>query len=59
MTGADFDALPAAEKERIFRELDHLADAEVKAVRPLTPAEKRRQFQPPRRPGRPKFGKTA
>lgn len=58
MTGRDFEALPNSEKERIFRQLDHLTPEKVKAACPLTAAQKRRHFQPPRKPGRPKFGKS-
>ena len=59
MTGRDFDALPDAEKERIFRELDNLTPAQVRAGRPLTSREKRAEFQPPKgKSGRPKFGKA-
>ena len=32
MTGRDFKALPDAEKERIFRELDKLTPEQVKAA---------------------------
>jgi len=59
MTGRDFDALPNAEKDRIFRELDNLTPAQLKAYRPLTAKEKRAHFQPPRnKSGRPKLGKA-
>jgi len=37
ITGRDFDALPDAEKERIFRELDDLTPAQLKEqFRPMT-----------------------
>lgn len=42
MTGRDFDALPAVEKERIFRELDDLTPADARRkFRPMTTTEKR------------------
>jgi hypothetical protein len=56
MSGRDFEALPDAEKERMFRELDNLTAEQVKAARPLTEAQRRQHFQPPRKAGRPKFG---
>jgi hypothetical protein len=59
MTGRDFEALPDAEKERIFRELDNLTTAQVRAGRSLTAKEKRAEFGPPtKKGGRPKLGKA-
>lgn len=64
ITGRDFDALPVAEKERIYRELDQLTPAQARrAFRPMTPAERReysRRTSAPirRKGGRPKLGKS-
>jgi len=60
MTGRDFDALPDAEKERIFRELDNLTAAQLKEqFRPMSRKEKQALYQRPKgKSGRPKFGKA-
>ena len=64
MSGRDFDALPAVEKERIFLELDNLTPAQARqAFRPMTPKERGdyvwRTSAPARnKGGRPKLGKA-
>jgi hypothetical protein len=60
ITGRDFDALPDAEKERIFRELDDLTPAQLKEqFRPMTRKDRQALYQPPKgKSGRPKFGKA-
>jgi hypothetical protein len=64
MTGRDFDALPAAEKERIFRELDDLTPADARRkFRPMTPTERRDYVRRTSAPaknkgGRPKHGRA-
>jgi hypothetical protein len=46
MTGRDFDALPDAEKERIYKELDEKTPEQLlKESRPLTKAEKIRELR--------------
>jgi hypothetical protein len=58
MTGRNFDALPAAERERIFQELDNLSEADFKKWKPLSTRERKSHFQPPKnKGGRPKLGK--
>lgn len=58
LTGEAFDKLSDADKERIDRELDNLTPAQIKAsFRPLTAREKQEHFRP-RKPGRPKLGKS-
>jgi len=56
MTGRDFDALPDAEKERIFRECEQIGPD---AGRPLTTAELARHRRIQRKMGRPRIGKGA
>ena len=64
MTGRDFDALPPAEKERIFQELDTLTPERARRMfRPMTPKERReyaRRTSAPARnkAARPKFAKA-
>lgn len=59
MTGRDFEALPDAEKERIFRELDMLTPGQVRAAPTLTSREEHALYQPPKnKGGRPKVGKA-
>lgn len=58
LTGQVFDALPAAEKERIYREIDRTPTAELLAKsKPLTRAQMALHQQARRRRGRPKIGK--
>jgi len=64
MTGRDFDALPAMEKERIVADLEATSTEELIArSRPLTPAEARQQREMRRaakaRMGRPVIGAGA
>lgn len=64
MTGRDFDALPAAEKERVYHELDNLTPAQTRRMfRPMTPKERREYVRRTSAPaknkgGRPKLGKA-
>ena len=53
MTGRDFDALPAAEKERIYHELDNLTTTEARqAFRPMTQTERRNYMRRTAAPAR-------
>ena len=57
LTGERFDALSAAEKERIYQEFEELTPEKVKSeFRPMT-AKERAGHMRPRKPGRPKVGK--
>jgi hypothetical protein len=64
LTGRDFDALPAAEKERIFQELENLTAPQARRMfRPMTPKEKRDYVRRTsasahRKGGRPRLGKS-
>jgi hypothetical protein len=56
LTGEAFDALPAAEKERIYQELDAMTPEQIKAAsRPIGAREWARMHQP-RKAGRPRRG---
>lgn len=56
MTGRDFDALPDAEKERIFQECETIQPGDG---RPLTADEKARHQRVLNKGGRPRIGKGA
>jgi hypothetical protein len=58
LTGEKFDALPAAEKERIFQEIERETPEQRRAAsRPLNPAERARWNRIKKKMGRPKIGK--
>ena len=56
LTGEVFDALPDAEKERIYDELDRMTPAQMrKRFKPMTRKERAEHLRP-KRVGRPKLG---
>ncbi|HET6246850.1 MAG TPA: hypothetical protein VFE47_04050 [Tepidisphaeraceae bacterium] len=58
MSGVDFDALPPAEKERIFNEIETGTPEQRRAEsRPLNKAEQARWNKVKRKAGRPRIGK--
>ena len=58
MSGRDFDALPAAEKERIFQEIERGTPEQRRAEsRPLNAAERARWKRVKNKVGRPRVGK--
>jgi hypothetical protein len=58
LTGRDFDALPHAQKERIFQELEAKSTEELLAEsRPLSRKERAEWNQIKRKMGRPRIGK--
>jgi len=60
LTGREFDALPAAEKERIFQELENETPEQRRAnSRPLNSEERKRWERIKKKLGRPKIGKGA
>ena len=60
LTGRAFDALPDAEKERIFQEIECQTPAQRHAdSRPMNPAERQRWNRIKKKMGRPKIGRGA
>jgi hypothetical protein len=58
MTGEQFDALPDAEKERIYQEIDSMQSDRLRAAsRPPNAAERARLKRTKARMGRPKTGR--
>ena len=58
LTGKDFDALPAAEKERIFQELESATTEQLLAdSRPLNKKERAEWKRIKAKMGRPRIGK--
>lgn len=56
LTGETFDALSAAEKERVYQQFEELTPPKIKSeFRPLSAKKRVEHMQP--KPGRPKIGK--
>src|SRR6185437_7790422 len=58
LTASAFEALPDAEKDRIYDELDAQADTIFQRAKPLTAWQKRALAKGMKRLGRPKLGKA-
>lgn len=57
LTGEVFDALPDAEKEQIFEELDRMTPTQLRRTFKPMPRQERLRHLRPKKSGRPKIGK--
>ena len=58
LTASGFEAIPDAEKDRIYAEIDAHADRLAESAKPLTPRQRKAWSRARKRMGRPKLGRN-